>query len=319
MNAPEALRSIRHDWLSYIQERVKVEFDNALQAPDHFTHKSAGRHVREILGRFGAGNGGLAGGFLVEADDGEVYYLYFQSLDADGGIRGGGWVLSFRVLSDEELMAFYRDDRKMLTNPTVKRVVDFHGHLCPELVIGMKACEYARELLFKDEEASGRISAVAENRTSALDALQVLLGVTLGNQCLKVFDFGKHNYSFRIHDKPGGFTLRLKVRQYGDENEYILLEERIIRNQATLDDVVKFQQILDARVSKLLSICPEELFEVDAAGREIPGVEAPTIYLPCSGCGQQVLKERAVEVEARFYCIPCFELLASPVTDRRLN
>ena len=108
----------------------------------------------------------------------------------------GCWVLSFRVLSDRELMTLYREERQMVVNMAVKRVVDFHGHLCPELVIGMKACEYALQLLFQGKQPTERISVVAENCTSALDAFQVLLGVTVGNQALKVFDFGKHNYTF---------------------------------------------------------------------------------------------------------------------------
>jgi hypothetical protein len=73
MNAAEALRSIRYDWLSYIQEKVRVDFDNARQAPAHFTHGARERLVHEVLGRFRIRDDGGLNGFLVEADDGEVY------------------------------------------------------------------------------------------------------------------------------------------------------------------------------------------------------------------------------------------------------
>ncbi|HOV86584.1 MAG TPA: hypothetical protein PLM79_09495 [Syntrophobacteraceae bacterium] len=52
MNAAEALRSIRYDWLSYIQEKVRVDFDNARQAPVHFTHRARTHLVSDVLGRF---------------------------------------------------------------------------------------------------------------------------------------------------------------------------------------------------------------------------------------------------------------------------
>jgi len=309
MNTAEALRSIRYDWLSYIQEKVRVDFDNARQAPAHFTHGARERLIHEVLGRFRIRDDVGLNGFLVKADDGDVYFLYFHGVETDGGINEGYWVLSFRVLSDNELMALYRDDRKMLVDMTVKRVVDFHGHLCPELAIGMKAVEYARKLLFKGEEPSVRISVLVENCTSALDALQVLLGVTLGNQCLKVLDFGKHNYTFSARDADEGFTLRLKGLSYGDEHDYEILEGKIVRSQISLDEVVRFQELLDGRVKKLLSSHPEDLFDVVDASQTVQTMETPAAYLSCAGCGQQVLKEHAVELEGKCYCAPCHQLI----------
>lgn len=305
MNAAEALRSIRYDWLSYIQEKVRVNFENAQQAPVDFTHRTRERLVHEVLGRFRIRNDSGLNGFLVKADDGEVYFLYFHKSETESQVNEGYWILGFRILSDNELMAFYRDDRKMLVDMTVKRVVDFHGHLCPELAIGMKACEYALELLFKGDKPSGRISVVAENCTSALDALQVLLGVTLGNQALKVIDFGKHNYTFSSVKSEDGFTLRLKGIHYGDEQEYEILEERIVNNQISLDEVVKFQGLLDERVRRLLSSRPEDLFDVVNAGQTALTMETPATYLPCPGCGQQVLREHTVEFKGRLFCAPC--------------
>jgi len=319
MNAAEALRSIRYDWLSYIQEKVRVDFDNVRQAPVHFTHRARMHLVSDVLGRFRNRDGSGLNGFLVKSNDGEVYFLYFHGAGKKDGVDEGYWVLGFRVLSDRELMAFYRDDRKMLVDMTVKRVVDFHGHLCPELAIGMKACEYARRLLFKDEEPLGRISVLAENCTSALDAFQVLLGVTLGNQCLKVLDFGKHNYTFSVGNTEEGFTLRLKGFSYGDELEYEILEEKIVHNQISLDEVVKFQELLDGRVLKLLSSRPEDVFDLVNADQNILTMETPAAYLSCAGCGQQVLKEHAVEFRGRLYCAPCREVLQRPMAGQSLH
>jgi formylmethanofuran dehydrogenase subunit E len=167
---------------------------------------------------------------------------------------------------------------------TLKKVVDFHGHLCPELVIGCKACEYAQRLLSKNGSLEGEVSVIAENCTSALDAIQVLLGVTLGNQDLKVFDFGKHNYTFSLKSGRNGFRLSLKELHYGDESEYRALEKKIMKDQSSLDDAVQFQQLLDSRVKRLFSSPPEDLFNVEWVRRMRQANEMPTIYHSCWRC-----------------------------------
>jgi len=207
----------------------------------------------------------------------------------------------------------------MLVNMTVKKVVDFHGHLCPELVIGIKACEYSLQLFFRGEQPKERISVVAENCTSALDAFQVLLGVTMGNQGLKVFDFGKHNYTFSRKNAGDGFTLRLRTHRYCNEHEYAVLEEKIFENKISLDEVVQFRKILNERVSELLSYRPEDLFDVEVGCRSVLSSERPAVYFSCSGCGQEVLMERAVVFQGKVYCRPCFQLVKSPTMGRSLN
>ena len=319
MNAAEALRAIRFDELSYIQKKVTVDFDSLLQAPVYFHHGNERRFIREILGRFRMRPDDLPGGFLVKTVVDEVYFLYVQRSELQSGLSDCCWVLSFRILRDSEVMAMYREERKMLVNMTVKRVVDFHGHLCPELVIGMKACEYALELLFPEGEPKGRISVVAENCTSALDALQVLLGLTLGNQCLKIFDIGKHNYTFSTGETGRCFTLRLKLQHFGDEHDYAALEELTRCHRITLDEVIDFQKLLDCRVQKLLVTHPKDLFEVQEAGTMSQTQEYAPTYVLCSGCGESVLLERAKPFQGKPYCIPCFHLLNGSDTGQSLH
>ncbi len=309
MNAAEALRSIQYDLMEYIQEKVNVDFDNFLQMPVTFTYRRKRHGIREILARFRTQSKRHINGYLIRADDNEVYFLYFHFLDSNpkGPLNIGSWVLSFRVLDDRELMSLYREERKMLLNMTLKTVADFHGHLCPELVIGCKACEYAQKVLSENGKLEGGISVVAENCTSALDAIQVLLGVTLGNQRLRVFDFGKHNYTFSPKNGRNGLRLSMKKQYYGDEDEYRALEEKITKDRASLDNVLHFQGLLDSRVKRLLASPPEDLFNVENVRPMQQTTEIPTIYLSCWGCGQQVLSSRAIEFKGKMYCIPCFQ------------
>ena len=280
MKAAEALRSVRYDLMEYIQKKVRVDFDNLLQMPVHFTLGGKKHIVHEILGRFRTQAKDHINAFLVKADNDEVYFLYFQWCDRNqrSHFNTGFWVLSFRILSDRELMALYREERKMVVNMTLKRVVDFHGHLCPELVIGCKACEYAQKLLYENGELEGEVSVIAENCSSALDAIQILLGITVGNQRLRLFDFGKHNYIFSLKNGQNSFRLSLKEVHYGDEDEYRALEEKIIKDQSSLDGVVHFQGLLDSRVKRLLASSPEDLFSLKRVRPMQETDEMPTIY-----------------------------------------
>ena len=141
MDTEEALRSIQYDLVEYIQKNVRVDFDNVLKIPVSFIQRGESHTVYEILVHTRLRSSLCTNGFLVKADNEEVYFLYFKELDdhTSSHLNKGFWVLSFRILSDREVMALYRQDRKMLVNSiTLKKIIDFNGRLCPELVIGAK-------------------------------------------------------------------------------------------------------------------------------------------------------------------------------------
>ena len=121
MDRAEALRSIRYDLLEYIQKRVSMDFDNMMQTPVCFTFGRKRYVVHEVLGRFRTQAKRHINAFLINVGGDEIYFLYFQlcNMNQMGPFNRGFWVLSFRVLSDRELMVFYREDRKMLVNMTL--------------------------------------------------------------------------------------------------------------------------------------------------------------------------------------------------------
>ena len=169
--------------------------------PIGFRHGRERHGIIRVLDYFRTQPGWPINAFLAEDDDKEVYFLYFHFLarHPDNRSNDGSWVLSFRILSNRELMALYKRDRKMLLNTAIEKVVDFHGHLCPELVIGVRVSEYAHRYLSGED-----FSLIAENTTSAADAIQVM-------------DFGKHNYTFVVPgDRHMALRLSLKRPHYGD-------------------------------------------------------------------------------------------------------
>ena len=191
-----------------------------------------------------------------------------------------------------------------------KRVVDFHGHLCPDLVIGGKLCEQVQALLDQDGQFPQGLSMVAENRTSALDAIQVLLGLTSGNQRLHVVDYGKHNYTLSLRAQKKAYRLMLRPRHFADEPEYQSLAGKIADGQVHREDIIQFQQFLDARVAELLEVPPDTLFQVEQADDHPFLPETATAYLNCHRCGQPVLKNHLLDHDGELYCAPCFKVVA---------
>ena len=62
------------------------------------------------------------------------------------------------------------------------KVMDFHGHVCGGLTIGYKAALYAMELLECDFSHDEEIVCVTENDACGVDAIQVILGCSVGKE-----------------------------------------------------------------------------------------------------------------------------------------
>lgn len=90
--------------------------------------------------------------------------------------------------------------------------VAFHGHECGGLTIGYKASMYAAQLLeleFSDDE---QVVCVAENDACGVDAIQVMLGCSVGKGNLLFRIRGKSAYSFYNRKTCKSVRLVLKPR-----------------------------------------------------------------------------------------------------------
>ena len=65
-----------------------------------------------------------------------------------------------------------------------EKAVAFHGHECPGLAIGFKACEAAFEKMGIGISDDEQIVCITENDACGVDAVQALLSCTLGENSL---------------------------------------------------------------------------------------------------------------------------------------
>ena len=88
--------------------------------------------------------------------------------------------------------------------------VAFHGHECGGLTIGYKASLYAAQLLkleFSDDE---QVVCISENDACGIDAIQVMLGCSVGKGNLLFHMRGKSAYSF--YNRKTGDAVRLVLK-----------------------------------------------------------------------------------------------------------
>lgn len=162
-----------------------------------------------------------------------------------------------------------------------EKCVAFHGHACGGLTIGFQAARYAMELLELDFSADEDVVCIAENDACGVDAIQVLLGCSVGKGNLLFHLRGKQAFSF--YNRKTGKAVRLVLRP--TPAEYQTKEER-------------FRYLQDA--------APASLFDVKPAVLYLPERARLFQSHPCDGCGE-VTAEHLLRLEnGKKLCLDCF-------------
>lgn len=91
-----------------------------------------------------------------------------------------------------------------------EKCVSFHGHVCGGLASGYRAALYAARLLDLQFSEDEELVCVAENDACGVDAIQVILGCSVGKGNLLFHLRGKQAFSF--YDRKSGKSVRLLLR-----------------------------------------------------------------------------------------------------------
>lgn len=91
------------------------------------------------------------------------------------------------------------------------KCVIFHGHECGGLTIGYKAALYAMELLGLTFSSDEEVVCISENDACGVDAIQVILGCSLGKGNLLFHMTGKQAFSF--YNRINGKSVRLMLKK----------------------------------------------------------------------------------------------------------
>ncbi|MCR4962398.1 MAG: formylmethanofuran dehydrogenase [Firmicutes bacterium] len=159
-----------------------------------------------------------------------------------------------------------------------QRCADFHGHVCGGLAIGYQAARYAAALMGADFSRDEELVCVAENDACGIDAIQVLLGCSVGKGNLLFHMRGKQAFSF--YDRRGGKSFRLVFNDLPEGTA------------GTMEYV--------------LSHAPEELFTVKEA-RPMPQPAKLFRSYHCACCGEKTGEKWIRLVDGEYRCLDCME------------
>lgn len=187
----------------------------------------------------------------------------------------------------------------------LKRAVDYHGHLCPGLAIGIQAARVGLAVCGHDGDED--VVAVVETDNCAVDAIQALTGCTFGKGNLVHRDYGKNAFTF--HRRRDGAAVRLLGRPEAvREIDAEFLAARQAARQANLDPASgsDLARLAERCARRILARDPESLFTRTTPQALAPRRAAILESLVCAACGEQVMESRTRRFAGQTLCIPCF-------------
>ena len=168
----------------------------------------------------------------------------------------------------------------MMNKQEWEKCVEFHGHECPGLAIGFKACEAAREKLNSTFSQDEEVVCVTENDACGVDAIQVITGCSIGKGNLLYRGTGKHAYSF--FNRSTGESVRLVLKPFKGE----------------MDRQERQGYLLEAPAS--------EIFEYKTPGYNIPEQARIFTTIICEQCGEGAPEHKIRLQEGKKVCLDCF-------------
>jgi len=197
---------------------------------------------------------------------------------------------------------------------TLGRLVEFHGHMCPGLAVGVRAAEVALDQI-GPHSADEEVVAVVETDMCGVDAVQFLTGCTFGKGNLVHRDYGKNAYTFirrsdgravRVSGRPDAFGPR------DPESEALMAKAGT--GAATPDELARLRERFEQRCDAILAAPLEDLYDVREVEVAMPAIARIRASVVCADCGEPTMETRIRRLDGRELCPPCFEAALSGTT-----
>ena len=199
---------------------------------------------------------------------------------------------------------------EFVTEALIQKVVDFHGHMCPGLALGIRVAELALHEVgphAQDEE----VVAVVETDMCGIDAIQVLTGCTFGKGNLVYKDYGKKAFSFYRRSDGKGIRIVARPKVFASlDSEREELFGKLRTGDLTLDEQKRFDELKSSLVEKILHSPLEDLFEIKDPPDQLPAPARIHKSIVCDTCGEAIMETRIKQIEGKKLCIPCSGMIS---------
>ena len=199
-------------------------------------------------------------------------------------------------------------NQKPISPELIKATIDFHGHSCPGLAIGIRAAELAMDRFGRsiDEE----IVAVVETDMCAVDAIQFLTGCTFGKGNLIHLDYGKSAFTFHSRQDEKSIRIVARPNVIGDpDDELIALRTKKLKEELTTSEQKRLKKATAERTKRIMEADIDKLFEVKPTLSPVPRKARILESLICRECGEATMESRTRRLFGKTLCTSCFEAL----------
>lgn len=216
----------------------------------------------------------------------------------------------------------------MVSEELIRKAEEFHGHVCPFLVLGLRMAEIAMRRLGVAragalETVREDLVAIVEVNNCLADGVQVATGCTLGNNSLIYLDLGKNAVTlFRRGERRGVrvYVDAERVRSRYFPEEALKLFQRVVVERVGSDEDVERLRRVWREVGYAMANVPEEEFVI----QEVEVVEevgrAPIIgSVRCSACGELFMESKALRVGGATLCRACASVEVQAVVGRGIG
>lgn len=195
--------------------------------------------------------------------------------------------------------------KDMLAIDDLKKCADFHGHICPGLVIGYKAAKAGMEKLNEQRAEDEEMAAIVETDACCSDAVQVLTGCTFGKGNFIYRDYGKMAFTFFSRKTGQGVRLSMKhgTMELGDEHRELM--QKVMSGSATQEEQKKFEALHLERSCLILEKPAEELFNITPAKKDMPSKARIEPSVLCSCCKEPVMPSKTRKKGDQTLCRGC--------------
>jgi putative hydrolase of HD superfamily len=183
----------------------------------------------------------------------------------------------------------------ILNDERLKKAVEFHGHLCPGLLIGYRAAALGLARLGGRRAEDEEMIAIVENNSCSVDGIQSLTGCTFGKGNLIFRDWGKQ--VFTLAYRPDGRGIRLAFRA----------DHLKKPNPDGSTDREAFARTLQEAGD-------EDLFEIRELTVDLPRTARIFPTVACGICGEGTMEPRLLDLDGRRICPACLLQLDPAVT-----
>ena len=190
--------------------------------------------------------------------------------------------------------------------PPLERAIQFHGHICPGLLMGVRVAEFAQKHLGVNQDIDEELLAIVETNSCGVDAIQSILGCTFGKGNLFFKDYGKNVYTIASREKNRAVRI---AQVYRGQKSPESIRYRQLNGKGHLTEVEEAERedLLAFIFEQTMSAPFAELFNWQDVELDFPEKAQIHATVQCAICGEGVMDSKTVTGPQGYVCPDCLQ------------